>query len=68
MIQGLNFWDAKLCSIKDQSKISRAIHNHLQNVLEKLLKLRKGFNHKRNINRIYKEKLRYNCRTQDLRS
>ena len=32
----------------------------MQKILEKLLKLRKNCNHKRNINRIYNKKLHYN--------
>ena len=38
--------------------------NHLQKILEKLYKLRKSCHHKRNISRIYNEKLRYNCLQQ----
>ena len=34
--------------------------NHFQKILEKLRKLRKSCNHKRNINRIYNEKVYYN--------
>ena len=37
---------------------------HLQNILEKLPKLRKSYNHKRNINIIYDETLHYNCLQQ----
>ena len=44
--------------------IAIAIYNHLQKILEKLRKLRKSCNHKRNINRIYNEKLHINCLQQ----
>ena len=37
------------------------IYNRVQKILEKLRKLRKSYNHKRNINGIYNEKLHYNC-------
>ena len=40
--------------------VNTKIYNHLQKILEKLRKLRKSRNHKRNINRIYNEKLYYN--------
>ena len=39
-------------------------YNHLQKILEKLCKLKKSCNHKRNINRINNEKLHYNCLQQ----
>ena len=35
-------------------------YNHLQKILEKLPKLRKSCNHKRNIKRLYNEKLHHN--------
>ena len=39
-------------------------YSHLQKILEKLCELRKSCNHKRNINRIYNEKLHCNCLQQ----
>ena len=35
-------------------------YNHLEKILEKLRKLKESCNHKRNINRMYNEKLHYN--------
>ena len=40
------------------------IYSHLQKILEKIPKLRKSCNHKRNINRIYNEKMHYYCLQQ----
>ena len=39
-------------------------YNCVQKIWEKLRKLRKSCNHKRNINRIYSERLHYNCLEQ----
>ena len=44
--------------------VSRAgtyIYNRVQKIWEKLCKLRKSCNHKRNNNKIYNEKLHWNC-------
>ena len=41
-------------------------YNHLQKILEELSELRKSCNHKRNIDRIYYEKLHYNYLQQFL--
>ena len=50
--------------IAELQQLGSPSYNHLQKLLEKLSKLRKSFNHKRNINRIYNEKLHYNCLKQ----
>ena len=47
--------------------ICEFVYNHFQKVLENLRKLRKSCNRKRNINRMYNDKLLYNC-LQQLRS
>ena len=43
------------------SYIFELVYNYFQNVLEKLRKLRKSCNYKGNINRIYIDRLHYNC-------
>ena len=43
------------------SELYQLPYNLLQNILKKLRRLRKSCNHRRNINRIYNEKLHYNC-------
>ena len=39
-------------------------YNNLQKIFKNLCKLRKSCNNKRSINRIYSEKLHYNCLQQ----
>ena len=41
--------------------IFKLVYNHLHKILEKLRKLRKSSNHKRNINIIYNKKLHHKC-------
>ena len=52
-----------MCSllIRNTNTIFRWYYIHLQKILEKLRKLRKVCNYKRNFNEIYHEKLHYNC-------
>ena len=45
-------------------KVPSYIYSHLQKILEKLRKLRKSCDHKRNINIIYNEKRHYKCLQQ----
>ena len=59
-------WSIVLSLALKKPKIARwkFSDNHLQKILEKMSKLRKSYNHKRNSNGIYNEKMQYNCLQQ----
>ena len=58
MLGGIHITEKACTDILEGSEWT---HNHLQKILEKIRKLRKSCNHKRNIFRIYNKKLHYNC-------